>query len=204
MARKPIHLQAAGHLTPRERIWAAIRRQRVFGVMTIEEETRCEITTITTYLQALAAAGHIAVETQAERGEKGQYRQGTWRLARDVGVSAPRLNRAGGEVRQGRGNEQMWRAMRILGEFDYRDIAVHASTEECQIAPATAKSYVVYLARAGYFSVVRPPRPGLPARYRLPRAKVSGPKAPQIQRVKSVYDPNLGRIVWMPAPGGAL
>jgi hypothetical protein len=201
VARKPIHLQAAGHLTPRERIWAAIRRQRVFGVKSIEDETRVEVTTITTYLQALEAAGHIAVEVAAMRGEAGQFESAKWRLVRDAGVAAPRLNRSGGELTQGRGNEQMWRAMRILGEFDYRDIAVHASTEDCWVCPATAKTYVVYLARAGYLALVRPARPGTPARYRLIRAKVSGPKAPQIQRVKSVYDPNTGRIVWM--PGGA-
>jgi predicted metal-dependent enzyme (double-stranded beta helix superfamily) len=39
----------------------------------------------------------------------------------------------------------MWRAMKMLGRFTYRDLAVHASTDEVEVKPATAKTYIRHL-----------------------------------------------------------
>ncbi|MBI2313544.1 MAG: hypothetical protein HYU77_13675 [Betaproteobacteria bacterium] len=205
MARRPIHIEAAGKLTPRERVWAEIRRRREFALMEIEDHTRVEITTIRSYLEALERGGYITPVTGSHGSRKvrnpvGHFQAGRWRLVKDIGHQAPRVTAEGEPVTQGQANERMWRAMRILREFDYRELAYSAATEDSPIRPHTAKTYVIYLARAGYLQCVQPAKPGTPARHRLIPSKFSGPRAPMIQRVKQVYDPNLGVIVWAPRP----
>lgn len=196
MARKPAHLQASGALTPRERIWAAVRRLKRFTAREIEGKTRLPDGTIQTYIEGLAAAGYIAPagrEKGLQRGAKGKYVKGAWRLVTDCGIEAPRVTRAGREVTQGRVTLYLWRAMRMLRRFDHRSLAMAASTDEVAIRWATAKSYVGALARAGYLNTEVPAKPGVPAIHSL-RCN-TGPKPPQIQRVKRIWDPNLGRAI---------
>ena len=52
------------------------------------------------------------------------------------------------------------------------------------------------LQRAGYLKVAVSKGPYRRARYMLIPARNSGPQAPLIQRIKQVYDPNLGKVVW--------
>ncbi|MFP4900678.1 hypothetical protein ACLFKT_16225 [Paraburkholderia sp. BR14261] len=154
------------------------------------------------YLQALQHGGFIVpISEQKAPGDEKHYR-----LARDAGVEAPRLDRQGRPVVQSRGNENMWRTMRIMGEFSPTELAVRASTAETEVAEATAKAYVKYLANAGYLNLVDPGHPFIKgkgakqARYRLAAGKYTGPRPPMIQRTKSVYDPNLGKIMWQEEP----
>lgn len=44
--------------------------------------------------------------------------------------------------------------------------------------------------------MVRPARGRIRARYRFIAGRNSGPRPPQVQRLKQVYDPNLDRVVW--------
>lgn len=96
----------------------------------------------------------------------------------------------------------MWRTMRILKEFSAKDLAIQASTETVKVAEGEAKTYVHYLHKAGYLVIVSPHRSGNRsmtgklARYRLIISKFSGPKPPVIQRIKQVFDPNAGKVVW--------
>ncbi|MEW6490806.1 MAG: hypothetical protein AB1578_23205, partial [Thermodesulfobacteriota bacterium] len=70
----------------------------------------------------------------------------------------------------------------------------HASIEEHVVGEADAEHYCRYLAKAGYLARVGH------RRYRhLPRRR-TGPLPPQIQRVRQVFDPNTGEVVWK---GGA-
>ncbi|MCK5295927.1 MAG: hypothetical protein KAJ75_03470, partial [Alphaproteobacteria bacterium] len=112
------------------------------------------------------------------------------RLVKDVGIKAPRVTRDGKIVTQGKGTEQMWRTMRMLKAFTADELAVMASTEEIQVKPQTAKSYLKHICKAGYITVIST----RPKRYRF--ARWTGCQPPMIQRLKTVFDPNLRQIMW--------
>lgn len=203
MARKPVHLEQAGGKAPRQRVWEAIRRLAAdFTAPTLERVARIDKATIHTYLQSLERGGFITeIGERQAIGDRKHYQ-----LVRDTGVEAPRLDRRGRPVQQSRGNENMWRTMRIMGEFSPRELAVRASTPDTDVAEGAAKSYVKYLANAGYLTIVDPGHSFIrgkgakQARYRLVASKYTGPRPPMIQRTKAVYDPNLGKIVWQEEP----
>ncbi|KDB09487.1 hypothetical protein LIG30_1459 [Burkholderia sp. lig30] len=203
MARKPAHLEQNGGKGPRQRAWEAIRRQRNdFTTDSVVKTSKVDKAAVQTYLQSLARGGFI--ETIGDRMALGVTKH--YRLVRDTGVEAPRLNRQGQPVLRSRGSENMWRTMRIMGEFSWRELAMHASTPDTVIAEMAAKAYVQGLAHAGYLTVVDPGHPFIKgkgakqARYRLLVSKYTGPRPPMIQRTKSVYDPNLGKVVWQEEP----
>ncbi|MCA8016187.1 hypothetical protein [Burkholderia vietnamiensis] len=203
MARKPAHLERTGGKGPRQRMWEVIRSQRDdFTPYSIVRTADIDKATVHTYLQSLQRGGVIEQLGQRQRiGDRKHYR-----LVRDVGVEAPRLDRKGQPVTQSRGNENMWRTMRIMGDFTPRELALRASTQDVAISDATAQSYVKCLSHAGYLTLVDQGHAYIrgkgakQARYRLIAAKYTGPRPPMIQRTKSVYDPNLGKIVWQEEP----
>lgn len=209
MARKPVHLKPAkGRTTGREAIWAAIRELKTFTGADLEKKTRQNMDTIRTYMRALAKAHYI--EESSSETKKHYARNYTvviWQLVKDIGVEAPRLTNKGEPVTQGRNRENMWRAMKMINEFDYLDLAVHASTEEHPVSHEDAKDYIKYLHKAGYIVMTQPGKAGraataTKARYRFVPSKNTGPLAPMVQRIKHVYDPNLGEVVWTPDPEG--
>ena len=189
--RKPA--DRAGPYGSREAAWAAMRRLGRFTVRQVTEETRLGQDTVRDYVRGLEAAGYLKRVGTTDVGHPGAPRAVVYELVRDVGVEAPRVRKDGTPVHMGRGREQMWRTMKVLGEFSARDLAVHASTEDCPVSLEDAKHYVRYLAKAGYLV---PLTRGRAVRYRLLPSKNTGPRAPMIQRVRQVYDPNLGRVVW--------
>lgn len=206
MARKPIHLQAAGKLTPRDRIWTAVRALKQFTFVVISDYVvknapdeahvrRIEEETIKTYVESLVNAGFVR---HLNPKRKVRYERALFELVRDVGVHAPRLTKAGEPVTQGAGRLAMWRVMRKLRRFTRAELAAKASTEAHQVAVEDARSYVHHLVKAGYIAVVVPGRPNHPEVYSFVPSRNTGPLAPQIQRVRHVYDPNLGRVVWHP------
>jgi len=198
--RQPVHIVAAGGLTTgRDLMWQGIRHLRQFTYRQLEDwvnrqphNVRINDESIKTYVRALAKSGHL--EECGSEGE-GQYAAKRWKLVNDVGVDAPRVNRKGKSVTQGAARENMWRSIRILGSFDYRDLALAASTESCQVKAGDAKDYLRHLASAGYLATVQKGKAGLPARYRLLPSMNTGPRPPQVQRIKQVFDPNLGRVM---------
>ncbi len=100
-------------------------------------------------------------------------------------------------VTQGTGTENMWRSMRMMGQFTPLDIAVHSTTDTVSVTEATARGYCSMLLKAGYLGVVRKAVPGKwPATYRFVRD--TGPLPPQIQRVKQVFDPNIREVTYYP------
>ena len=199
MARRPVDLQqklpqAAGY----ERWWQLIREARRFTVKDIEGRcggyTRRD--TLRQYIKGLEKAGYLRVAETTGNNAK------VYELVRDVGVEAPRVKRDGTKVTQGMARDQMWRAMKMLGEFSAHDLAVTASTEEHPVQAEDAISYTRYLHRAGYLAVTTPGGPGRPVRYRFIKSRNTGARPPQVQRVRQVFDPNLGEVVWT-SGGGA-
>lgn len=169
---------------PRQEIWTAIKKCPCdFTIGDLVATTRINRSTVYDYVKGLTLAGHLAF-TPAPPGKSGQ-----WRLVRDTGYHAPRVRRDGKAVTAGEATGQLWLAMCSLKDFDYRDLIQNSSIE---IAASFAQDYCSNLLAAGYFRVLSKANPaqGRIARYRLIRD--SGPRAPQIQRVKRVFDPNTG------------
>jgi hypothetical protein len=202
MARKPVHLTVASrHPQGRQVIWEAIRKLRLFRIADLEEHTRIREATLKTYVTGLTAAGYLVRADEEMPASEQRYQPGVWKLVRDTGVEAPRVRKNGTAVTQGLGREQLWRTMRIIGEFTFRELAVQASTEETPVSLEDAKHYCRYLERAGYLVVTAEARGSKPARYRLLPSRYTGPHPPQLQRVRQLWDPNLQRVVWS-AQGG--
>lgn len=193
--RKPIELEFRGMRTPRERMWAVISgfaAGELFTRSSVRAVCRPTVGIEATgdYLDALEKAGYLerGPDIEPMRGCIGRARQ--YRRVKDS-FEAPRLDEAGGAVVQGSGQLAMWRAMKVLKAFDYRQIADAASVPPAFLVTAgTAKSYVAALARAGYLRTIRPSKPGTPAVHTL--AKNTGPHAPSITRRKCLFDRNTG------------
>lgn len=168
----------------RQDVWLAIK-QTPENVLAgeIARKTGLNNSSVLRYLKALTAAGYLDF-TSGSPGKAGR-----WVLIKDIGHHAPRVRPDGSAVTQGAITTQLWRAMTMLKEFSFIDLVQHASVE---IPEATSKDYCKRLLGAGYLRVLvkADPSTGRIARYRLIRA--SGPKAPQIQRVRQVFDPNTG------------
>jgi hypothetical protein len=189
MARTATHLLLKWRrpVDARQVIWVAIRaRSTPFTTAMLAQQARLNETTVRTYLRALAAGGILSIES----GDA----PSVYALARDVGHRAPRLRNDGTPVEMGRGRQAAWIGMRIQKRFTARDL--HLSTG---IAISDAKSYCQYLAKAGYLRVADKGGPGKLATYMLDPRRDSGPLAPQVTRVRCIYDPNTQSIVW-PGP----
>ncbi|WP_182912737.1 MDR/zinc-dependent alcohol dehydrogenase-like family protein [Paracoccus onubensis] len=173
----------------RQEIWEAIRKLRTgFNVDDLIDHSCANRKTISDYLRCLVPGG-IIVQCEDDRYD----------LVEDRGFHAPRLNRQGKPVTQGAGTENMWRSMRGLAVFSPQDLAIHSTTPDVSVSEATAKAYCGMLLKTGFLRVERKASPmrGKQAIYRLIRN--TGPKPPQIQRVKHVYDPNTQQVH---VPGG--
>ncbi len=208
MANKPA-LKPAGKLAPRDRIWLEVRTRRAeFGVEDIASATKIKPGTVYDYLRALAYGGFLTATGLQRKGEaaprhkrerrnrglRSQFAAVRYDLARDVGVEAPRLDRHGRPLPPDT-RSNLWRAMKALKVFDFRELADAAGTEELPVKAKCANAYCLALALAGYLQVLSEVH-NMPRRYRL--ARNTGPLAPQVLRVKHVYDPNLGEVVWHP------
>lgn len=166
----------------RQVIWEAIRTRgkELFSILALTDATWISRHTIRSYVNCLTAGG-VLERVETPEGLR-------WRLVRDEGYYAPRLNQKGEPVTQGLGVEQMWRAMRGLKQFNPRDLAIHATTDVVGVSNETAKSYCSMLLSCGYLACTQKATNTHQATYQLIRN--SGPLAPQIQRVKQVFDPN--------------
>jgi len=201
MARKPENEVATARWPQgRQVIWTAIRSlsrsQTRFTLSEIWTATKAEIhrDTIRTYVKSLVLGGILSKSGPEKPGAASHYK-----LENDPGSEAPRISRNGREVTQGLGTEAMWRTMKIMGSFTAAELALSASTEKAIVTEETAKTYLRYLERAGFVGItlkaVRGNKGGR-ARYRFVRSRDPGPKPPQIQRIKQVFDPNSNTVVW--------
>lgn len=188
--RKPVDAMAASRDPQgRDALWPVIRATGGdwTTVSALFAETWMDRRTIRSYLGCLVA-GRV-MERRDPPGAAPEYR-----LLRDPGREAPRLRPDGTPVTQGSGTRNMWRTMRMLAEFSPRDVAAHATTDEVAVSEATAKAYCKALYAAGYLRVLQKavPKKSRQAVYRLIRN--TGPHAPQVQRVKQVFDRNTQEV----------
>jgi hypothetical protein len=182
MPRRPVTVEAQQGGSPRQRLWAAIRKACHFGTDEILARANVLPRTGKPYLEALKAGGWLVIDENRR-----------WILVRDSGAEPPRVGPDGRPVTQGLGREQLWRTIRMLRtDFDYRDLAIAASTDDVAVSEADARYYVKHLALAGLLLCVQPDNRKHPARYRL--ARNTGPLAPKITRARVVWDPNTGKL----------
>ncbi len=196
--RKPARLERAGALTPRDRIWGAVRsfgRLERFSVIEVGFLSGQRTDTVLTYLRALEKARYLGgFDPRPMHGD--HRRELQWfQLIKDCGVEAPRVTNGGEPVTQGAGRMHMWRAIKILREFDCRELAAGASTEQHEVSLEEVKTYTRFLAAAGYLQVTDRGGPGAPRRYRFVSARNTGPRAPLVTRRKGVIDGNTGQTM---------
>lgn len=186
-------------LRPRgfDQLWKTMREVgtdgRVFTIRDIERNTRRQrFQDVQDYVRRLEKANILSCV--------GAVRDGAWKGAKQYTLlSAPRMtpsvDRSGKQVFKHRGQSQMWTAMRSMDQFSKHDIALSASTEECEVKVSTAERYIQALKAAGYFLIVQESRPGRAAYYRLRPDMKTGPLPPRILRTKVVYDQNKNKII---------
>ena len=203
MPRRPATLEMKGGKSPRQRVWEAIRAQRRSFTQESLAEAVCGMESIIQdYIRALLKADIVDVIAEEKVSRGANIVRRTYRLVRDNGVEAPRIRKNGELVVQGAGNEAMWGTMRRMFErkdFNFRELAAFASTPDNRISEETAKTYVLALAAAGYLQCTKPNvkgRNAAPARYVLIPRMYTGPRAPMVQRTKTVFDPNENRVMW--------
>jgi hypothetical protein len=172
----------------RQAIWDAIRAAGLVDSVSLEEierETRIHQRTIRDYLGCLTAAGIVELTLDPKTA---------WRLVDDQGMRAPRVRTDGTPVTQGQGRANAWKGIRILKRFTMRDLHAATGTAESDL-----KSYLPYLVKAGYLRLVEPgsrKKGGSAPVYMLDPRRNSGPEAPQVTRLKAVFDANTETVVW--------
>ncbi|MDP1980505.1 hypothetical protein [Undibacterium sp.] len=209
MARQPSQLEIIGGKSPRQRMWEAIKQRyakgKTFTQADIEAAATVEASAIKDYFKVLVTAGFITVLDRVKlRNNCVRY---TYELTKDNGVEAPRIDKKGNVVTEGTCNERMWGTMRRLfvgRDFNYRELAAFASTSANVCNEGNAKTYVLLLHRAGYLECTTPAKSGkaaTPARFALIKKMNTGQRAPMIQRTKTVFDANLGKVMWQEPAG---
>lgn len=187
--RQPAHLEYVGGKSPRQRIWEKIRELKSFELNELVQALPGTIhrDTTRTYVKSLVAGGYLSETFKGGFITKECMR---YHLQKDNGVEAPRVRLDGSPVEIGRKQENLWRTLRTLNHtVGHAELAALASTEQHRIAPTFSRDYLINLEKAGYVNRVGD-------KYHLLPAKNTGPRPPMIQRIKQVYDPNLGKVVW--------
>lgn len=194
---KRVSQAATAAKPPRQVIWETLRALHADGQpITVRDVWASMVETmprtrVEDYLRSLVAGGYLECQNpHRHRGVAGEYA-----LVRDVGVEAPRVRRDG-SVPPVPGREQLWRTLRIIGDCSAEELADAASTAETPVAAATASEYLHFLRCAGYLQVTRRGGPAIAERYRLIASRWTGPLAPMIQRTKTLFDPNTGKVVY--------
>lgn len=183
--RKPVSVAPKN----RKMIWAVIRELKNFTVRNIEDRTKILPRTITSYLQSLEKAQIISKKVVYAEG-RGCLRTNVYNLKKDLGVNAPVVNKNGSLIEDSH-QSRIWRAIRILKNFTLKDIVATASQDDDPVSLTATDQYLNYLKKAGYLSKKNNEKV-----FHLNLTMNKGIQAPQIQRIRQIYDPNIDAIVW--------
>ncbi|NAN53589.1 hypothetical protein EX349_20520 [Pseudomonas protegens] len=186
-----------GGKPPRQHIWEAIRAinasPKALTTYAVARKSGQDDQAVRAYFRDMEKAGIVSKVRTVDRYDA------EWELLKDEGVEAPRITKDGKVSKYAGGAENVWRALRILGEFSAAEAAAAASVNGVSISEYGAQVYLSGLAKAGYLT-----RSGGTAgnktRFRLIPSRYTGPKHPIYQRdFNQVYDPNLDQVVWRKA-----
>ena len=192
MSRRQVHNQKQSKAMDhgQQAIWTEIRRLGIFTITDVWGVVDMHRKSIINYVKRLEAGGYVEQRDDFETS----YR---YQLVKNTGATAPRLTKEGMPVTQGGANENMWRSMRMMDFFTPNDLIAHSNTDTTTVALTTAKAYCTALTKAGYLRVVQKARPPHhQAIYKLVRN--TGPRPPQVQKIKQVFDPNLNKVTYHP------
>ena len=195
--------QQAAPKPTRARVWAALRanKHRDLDVGLLADKAGAHVDAVLHHIQGLVKAGYVHVTTLPR---KTGFDKKLYRLVKDTGVDAPMINNDGTVSDVGVKNANMWRTMRMLGRFNCAELEAHASTSEHPLKSNTVRKYVSHLHLAGYLEVDGTQQYAAnggkkPNHYRL--VKNTGAKAPMVQKLQTVYDQNLNKIMWQEEAG---
>ena len=166
-----------------------IRELKTFTLRDIENKVKVKNSTIFSYLKALEKAQILNKEVIYKK-EKGCLRTNVYTLVKDMGAMAPVVNKNGCLVEDSH-QARIWRAIRILKNFTLKDIVATASQDNDPVSLTTTDQYLNYLKKAGY--LIKKNNEKI---FHLNPAMNKGIQAPQIQRIKQIYDPNIDAVVW--------
>lgn len=193
-SQKPIDKR--GRKENKEALWKAIRKKKEFTLADVAKNCTLREGTIAIYLRSLVRAGYLSESLLSMKGANGQgegFRKPLkYKLIKDR-HEPPRVREDGSEITQGKATQRMWNTIRKRKTFILADMRALSSTTEGTVSDRQSEGYLRYLEKAGY--VRNTNGKYLPyAVFRLIRD--TGPKAPMIQRIKQVWDPNLRKVMW--------
>lgn len=175
-----------------QHMWDIMLELNVHGGFTLQlvhEFTNASQATVADYIKRLRRGGFLSV-IQEEPTGVGNSKRNYYHITK-MRREAPRLRKDGTECPPTK-RESMWRTMRMIGKFSCNDLVVTASPET-PIKLQDAKDYCKRLHKAGYLRCIELAKRGKTAVYIL--IKNTGPKPPMVQRTKTIFDPNLNKVV---------
>lgn len=160
-----------------------------FGIAEIFDNSNAHRTNIVDFVRRLEKAGFIEPIPLIEPQR--------W-IVRIKQRSTPKVRRDGSVIVGASKQQAMWNTMRSPVSrtgFTASDIMAWGSTDDMRIARDTAKSYIAYLANAGYLIQLAPGGPNKLALWRLAPAMNTGPLPPMVLRTRVVFDQNRHEVV---------
>ena len=183
-------LEMIGGKSPRQRMWEAMRaHSQCFTVQQVAKLSNVDHQALRTYIQCLVPGGYI----EAIKKQPCTFRE--YRIIKDTGIEAPRVTRGGKPVHQGRVTEAIWYTLRIVKTLTAEQVVSYVEAAGVDVQISTVRAYLTMLKRAGYLQIITPGNRNRSEKITLKPAMNTGPRPPQIQRVKTVYDPNLNRVM---------
>ena len=177
----------------RQRMWEAIRSIKgEFYAVDIERLSDCELANVYHYLRSLSKAQFVTVREVATTKRKGDRLSKAYTLIKNTGIEAPRINAKGEIVTAGPKYELLWRTFRILNTVTTDQLLDHAAAAGLEMTKRSVNTYTRALLDAGYISAAGKDGSRI---FTLKPAMNTGPRPPQIQSIKAVYDPNLNKVM---------
>lgn len=170
----------------KEELWAVIQHLKDFTLPDLVHREGVSMQTIRRQVASLVKGGFLSEETIRPTGICKRYH-----------VVNSNFN-AAERAKEPSGRQRMWMGMKAKKVFDYREVALFAS-----VPMEAARLYCYALRRAGYLLVRKQATANdAPEVYQFNTRQDTGLHAPQIKRNKSVYDANIGKVVWQPEREG--
>lgn len=193
MPRKPIEIETRGLMTPRERVWSAVRKLgKNFTVGSVQDACSPMVSfgICRDYVRDLEKSGFIRRTKDSELVRGTRRSAPEFALVRDQ-YEAPRLRR-GKATAEGVGYQALWTAMKVLKRFTSEQLAQAASLGELTLQTRTATMYCHALFKSGHLVQVSPSAGNRFAVYAL--KNYTGPRAPALTSRKGVFDRNTGEF----------
>lgn len=176
-----------------EQVWDMLRSKvRDLMVSDVREQVGISYFKSKSLLNSWVLSGHVHRYRTINPDTK--CPQQAYELLLDCGQQPPQVD-GKGKPKPCSGNELVWRTLRILKVCNANQIVASATDATATLNTRAVRQYLRQLHMAGYLVMIEQGQ-GLLAVYRLMHN--TGPRAPEVQRGKKVYDGNLGVVVYDP------